>query len=142
MGLFPGVERQFVITLDGLKFAGEYPLPRDTRQIDVEVAQNLGGVPLHSVPQDTYFYERTCAELQHVIKDYPEELRDTQFIDYPDPEFIVNLFNEYRKKRDSWIKGLKKNQQPSSPKRAPSKNEPSPEPVSNADVQDTASRVS
>lgn len=142
MGLFPGVDRNFAITVEGEKFAGMFPLPRDIREIDIIISRNLGGQPLHSIPQATYQYETICTELEYVLQDRPESWRDISFIECPDPDLVIAIFNEYRKKKDSWKEGLKKNKQPNPPKRAASNNKLESSALSDADLQDTAKRVS
>jgi len=141
MGLFPGVERQFSILYNGEKFAGEFPLPKDIREIDVMISRNLGGQPLHSIPQATYQYETICTELEYVLKDRPESWKNNLFIEHPDPDVVIGIFNEYRKKKDLWKEGLKKNKQPDPSKRTTQNHESQPGSLPDADLQDTAQRV-
>ncbi|MBM9499746.1 hypothetical protein JWG44_05710 [Leptospira sp. 201903071] len=142
MGLFPGVERNFHFELEGNIFAGSFPVRKDRRDIDVEVAQRLKYVPLNSIPSDTYSLELMCVTLNKVFTTKPKELEGIDFADLPDDELILKIWEKYRKLEKVYEDQLKKNNRSDLSKKTDSIESKLPfEPVSTPKLQDTAERV-
>jgi len=142
MSLFPGVEREFQIEVDGHKFSGFFPLPSDRRNIDVAIAQRLGGTPLHSIPSDTYTSEFVTVTLNYTLKGRPKEFEEIDFADLPDEDFTARLWKEYSKKEKAYKAGLKKNNRASSSSKTTSNKPGRPsKSVSSQGIPDIAERV-
>lgn len=142
MGLFPGVEREFQFVVDGLKFGGKFPLPSDRRNIDVLISRRLGGVPLHSIPNETYTTEYVCATLNYIISERPKEFEEIDFADLPDEDFTILVWKEYSKLEKAYQAGLKKNNRATVSTKATNKQSgQSSKSVSSKAVQDTAERL-
>lgn len=142
MGLFPGVNREFEIEVDGLRFGGEFPLPSDRRNIDLRIAQRLAGIPLASIPNETYSAEFVFVTLNYVLRERPKEFEGQDFAEYPNEDFTVRLWNEYRTAEKAYQEALKKNNR-TTVSQKPNREEPRqlPKSVSSKRVQDIAERI-
>ncbi|TGM04862.1 hypothetical protein EHQ76_07410 [Leptospira barantonii] len=92
-------------------FQAEIADPSTELDIEITVAKRLGGASLESIPNSVYGYLVATATLNHVIKEIPENFptRINSFEEIRDKEFVIKLFNEYKKK-ELWFHGeLKKN---------------------------------
>lgn len=141
MELFPGVSRQFGFTYKGMKFSGVFPSPKIDRRIDVGVAQEFGGVALHSIPTDQYIYTRACVELDLVLDSIPEEMKTNSFLEVDDPDIVSEIYAEYYKKKKAWLTGLKKNKQPAPPTPTTPRDGSNAPTIPDEALQDTAERV-
>lgn len=94
-----GIDRSFRITVDDVVLEGEFPLPKDEREIDLKVAERLRFVPRNSIPNDTYNQEYICSLLNHVIKKKPDKLTD--FSEVYDFDWTVRAFNAYSAEKKS-----------------------------------------
>lgn len=102
-----GIDRSFRITVDDVVLEGEFPLPKDEREIDLKVAERLRFVPRNSIPNDTYNQEYICSLLNHVIKKKPDKLTD--FSEVYDFDWTVRAFNAYSAEKKKLDESLKKN---------------------------------
>lgn len=143
MGLFPGVEREFSIEVDGKKFAGKFPLPSDRRNIDIMISRRLGGVALQSVPPETYTSEYVFVTLNYCLTDRPPDFEDVDFADIPDEELTLRIWKEYSKKEKVYQAGLKKNNRTTlSSKTSRTESGKPSESLSTSRISDIAERVS
>jgi hypothetical protein len=108
MALFD-VDKKFEFEVEGHKLAGNFPLPWEERNIAIQVSKRLSGVPLESIPLEVYSYERICCTLNLVITARPEEMKDKDWIEIPDEDFVLKVYNEYSKQLKAFQERLKKN---------------------------------
>jgi len=77
-------------------FVMTFPLPRDLREIEVEVARMTEGLPVASFTREMIASFRAYATLNHVITDSPEWWKNLESAeDCPDDEFITRLYGRY-----------------------------------------------
>lgn len=77
-------------------FVITFPLPKDLREIEVEVARMLEGLPVTSFPKEQMAMFRAYATLDHVITDSPEWWKKMDSSeDCPDDELITHLYGRY-----------------------------------------------
>jgi len=78
------------------KFVIALPLPRDIREIEVEVASRLNGLPMSSFSKETIANFRAYATLDRIIIKSPEWWEDMESSEEcPDDELITGLYRGY-----------------------------------------------
>ncbi|ULH29235.1 hypothetical protein [Leptospira weilii] len=94
-----------------LIFQAEIADPSTELDIEIAVAKRLNGASLESIPNSVYGYIVATCTLNHVIQKFPENFpfRFNSFEEILDKEFVVKLFNEYKKKENWFQTELKKN---------------------------------
>lgn len=78
------------------KFTIALPLPRDIREIEVEVAGKLNGLPMNSFSIDSISNFRAYSTLDRVITDAPEwweEMESSE--ECPDDDLVAELYRGY-----------------------------------------------
>lgn len=84
-----------IVTKRG-KFVIALPLPRDIREIEVEVAFKLNGCPISSFDKAAVSNFRCYATLDKVIVESPEWWEDLESSEEcPDDDLITHLYGEY-----------------------------------------------
>ena len=77
-------------------FVITFPLPRDLREIEVEVARKTEGLPAASFTKEMIASFRAYATLDLLIIDSPEWWKKMDSAeDCPDDEFITRLYGRY-----------------------------------------------
>lgn len=96
---------------ENYSFLAEVADPSSELDIEIAVAKRLSGASLESIPNSVYGYLIAVATLNHVIKEIPENfpIQFNSFEEIRDKEFVVKLFNEYKKKENWFQTELKKN---------------------------------
>ncbi|WP_016754849.1 hypothetical protein [Leptospira santarosai] len=96
---------------ENYSFLAEIADPSTELDIEIAVAKRLNGASLESIPNSVYGYLIAIETLNHVIKEIPVNLqiRFNSFEKIRDKEFVVRLFNEYKKKENWFLAELKKN---------------------------------
>lgn len=102
-----GIDRNFRIVVDDIELKGEFPLPKDDRNIELELAKRLNYSPKGSISTETYQFEHICTLLNYVIKERPKQLED--FAEIYDYDWTMRVFDEYIKARKQFDESLKKN---------------------------------
>ncbi len=89
------------------KFTMALPLPRDIREIEVEVASRLNGLPIDSFSKDTISNFRVYVTLDKIITNAPEwwENMDSSE-ECPDDDLIIELYRGYLQFYKSSQKGI------------------------------------
>ncbi len=95
---------------ENYSFLAEIADPSTELDIEIAVAKRLNGASLESIPNSVYGYLIAIETLNHVIKEIPVNLqiRFNSFEKIRDKEFVVRLFNEYKKKENWFLAELKK----------------------------------
>lgn len=97
---------------ESYSFEADIADPSTELDIEIGVAKRLGGASLESIPNTTYGYIFAITTLDHVIKEIPPDFPIEEIVSFEqirDKEFVLRLFNEYKKK-ESWFRSeLKKN---------------------------------
>lgn len=95
---------------ENYSFLAEVADPSSELDIEIAVAKRLSGASLESIPNSVYGYLIAVATLNHVIKEIPENfpIQFNSFEEIRDKEFVVKLFNEYKKKENWFQTELKK----------------------------------
>ncbi|MCB1178094.1 MAG: hypothetical protein KDK36_10985, partial [Leptospiraceae bacterium] len=60
-----GIDRNFTVIVEGVTLKGLFPLPKEEREIDLQVAERLRFSPINSIPPNTYNYEYICVLLNN-----------------------------------------------------------------------------
>ena len=72
------------------------PLPRDIREIEVEVARKMDGMPESSFQKDTISLFRAYTTLDRVVTEAPEWWNDLESSeDCPDDALVMQLYRGY-----------------------------------------------
>lgn len=107
--------------LDGhvWSFEAEIPLPSGLTDIDIAVAKRLNGAALESIPNSTYGFILAYSTLDYVVRTVPDDFPETfnSFQELEDPEFVIELYNDYRRQEEEYRSSLKKNRGTRSTKR-------------------------
>lgn len=78
------------------KFTFALPLPRNIREIEVEVASRLGGLPSSSFSMSTIGNFRCYATLDRVITDAPDWWNEMETSEEcPDDDLVTELYRRY-----------------------------------------------
>ncbi len=78
------------------KFTLALPLPRDIREIEVEVASRMQGLPASAFQLDSVANFRAYATLDRVVVEAPQWWEDLESSeDCPDDELITDLYRRY-----------------------------------------------
>ena len=133
-------KRDFTIIVQGYTLFGLIPLPKEELAIDLNVSRRLEGQPLQSIPKQTYQYVLMAETLNIAIREKPEALANlADWMDFPDPEFVTEAYEQYIKKQSEFYAGLKKNSGGGSTETPvqPERNDGPvhPQPVQNSPVQ-------
>ena len=84
-----------------------FPLPRDLREIEVEVARMTEGLPAASFTREQIANFRAYATLDRVITDSPEWWKKLESAeDCPDDELITHLYGRYLRLYQSTQKSI------------------------------------
>lgn len=134
-----GIDRKFRIVVDEVELKGEFPLPKDDREIELELAKRLKYVSKGSLSPDVVYFENMCCILNHVIKEKPKELTD--FAEVYQFEWTVKVFNEYSSAKKKFDESLKKNNGSGNDSDIGERPGHDPEPVSNEKLQPKTRRV-
>ncbi|MCG6170225.1 hypothetical protein [Leptospira sanjuanensis] len=96
---------------ENFSFLAEIADPSTELDIEIAVAKRLNGASLESIPNTVYGYLLAIATLNHVVKEIPESFphKIKSFEEIRDKEFVVKLFNEYKRKELWFHAELKKN---------------------------------
>ena len=88
-------------------FIMTFPLPRDLREIEVEVARMTEGLPAASFTREQMANFRAYSTLDHVITDGPEWWKKLDSAeDCPDDELITHLYGRYLRLYQSTQKSI------------------------------------
>ena len=93
-----------------MEMSGEFPLPKDERNIELELAKRLQYTPSSTISQEIYQFEYVCVLLNYTIKNRPKEILD--FSEIYDVDFTLRVYNEYAKLKKALDQSLKKNNRP------------------------------
>ena len=85
------IDRNFKIQIDNIELKGEFPLPRDDRDIELELAKRLNYIDKNKLNQDIVNFEHICCILNKVIKDKPKFIED--FAEIYDYDWTIRVFN-------------------------------------------------
>jgi hypothetical protein len=92
------------------KYAGSFvvkvPHVSDMGKIGIEVAKLCGGIPSEELPIETALLFNAVAFLRVLLIDAPEWFTQKDQLDYGlnsvDPNVVIEVFNEAKKKVDGW----------------------------------------
>ena len=135
-----GIDRKFSIKIDDIELSGEFPLPKDERNIELELAKRLQYTPTSTISQDIYQFEYICVVLNYTIKNKPKELTD--FSEIYDVDFTLRVYNEYAKQKKALDESLKKNNRSGNDSRTGEKSGDNSEPLFDEKLQPKTRRVS
>lgn len=135
-----GIDRRFKINIDGVTLEGEFPLPRDERDIEIELAKRLQYVPVGSISKDVYQYEYICVLLNQTIKSKPDELKD--FSEVYDVDWTLRVFDSYTKQKKELDSSLKKNNRSGNDRGTGERSGDNTEPLFDATLQPKTRKIS